>query len=298
MATTGLIKQLLEAGVHFGHQTRRWNPKMAPYIFGERNGIYIIDLEKTAQMLLSACDFLKGLAAKGKPILFVGTKKQAREVVAQEATKCSSFYINERWAGGSLTNFQTIRKSAKRLSELEEMEKQGIFSQLKKKEASRLGIEMQKLHRNLSGIIKMTQLPTAVYIIDAKKEELALKEAVRLSIPVVALVDTNTDPAGISYPIPGNDDAIKSISFITSTLADAVLEGRKLFKEGELDEAARAEKEMQGELVKAEEVEQAEEVAVKKIKAKREDMAGPGKQTIRRKVNRPQAPRQRERTSE
>ncbi len=227
MATIGLIKELLEAGVHFGHQKKRWNPRMKQFIFGERNGIYIIDLEKTADCLTTACKFLEEIAAQGGDILFVGTKKQAQDIVEQEAKRCGVPYVNNRWLGGTLTNFETIKKSIKRLRELGRMKTDGIFQQFSKKEAAKLNKEIAKLERNLGGICSIDKLPHVLYVIDSKIEENAVKEASRLSIPLVALIDTNCDPAPISYPIPGNDDAIRSIRFVTTKIADAVIEGKK-----------------------------------------------------------------------
>lgn len=237
------IKQLLESGVHFGHQTRRWNPKMARYIFGERNGIYIVDLEKTEQELKVACDFLKSIAAKGEYILFVGTKKQAQQTLVEESTRCEMFYVDQRWLGGTLTNFHTIRKSIKRLDDLERMSEDGTFDKLKKKEVSVLNKEMTKLMKNLGGIRKMTKLPKALFIIDTKKEETAVKEARRLDIPVAALVDTNSNPDIIDYVIPGNDDAIKSIRLVCSTVADAIIEGTSKFEKTKAAAAKKAEEE-------------------------------------------------------
>lgn len=233
-----LIKQLLEAGVHFGHQTKRWNPKMKKYIFGERSGIYIIDLEKTVESLNAARDFLKGVAANGGSILFVGTKKQAQEVIEQEAKRAQVFYINRRWLGGLLTNFATIRKSVNRLKDIEKMQEDGTFGNLKKKEVARLTKEKEKLEKNLSGIREMNHLPKAVFIIDSKKEEIAVEECNRLGIPIVGFIDTNCDPDKIDYCIPGNDDALKSIRLVTALLAEAVLEGKKQYQAG-VDAAAQ-----------------------------------------------------------
>ncbi|MCP4649113.1 MAG: 30S ribosomal protein S2 [PVC group bacterium] len=224
------IKQLLEAGVHFGHQTRRWNPKMAKYIFGERNGIYIIDLERTEQELDQAYQFLSKTVSKGGYALFVGTKKQAQQAIVNEATRCEMFYVEQRWLGGTLTNFETIRKSVKRLDELEKMRDDGTFDKLTKKEVTLLKKEMSKLIKNLGGIRKMNKLPGAVFVVDVKKEETAVKEARRLKIPVIGIVDTNSDPDVIDYVIPGNDDAIKSIRLICSAMAEAVLTGKKNIK--------------------------------------------------------------------
>jgi small subunit ribosomal protein S2 len=229
--TTELIKQLLEAGVHFGHQTKRWNPKMKHFIFGEKSGIYIIDLEKTQKFLNEARVFMSEIAAQGKPVLFVGTKKQAQEVVEEEAKRCGAFYINHRWLGGLLTNFQTIKKSIKRYKEIVQMEKEGIFNSLTKKEIATLNKEREKLLKNLSGVIEMDRLPAAVFVIDSKKEETSVLEAKRLNIPIVALIDTNCDPSLIDYPIPGNDDAIKSIRLISSLMAESILDGRKRYDE-------------------------------------------------------------------
>ncbi len=221
------MKQLLEAGVHFGHQTRRWNPKMAPYIFTERNGIYIIDLQKTVKMIDESCNFIKNVVAEGKSVLFVGTKKQAQDSVREEAERCGMFYVNVRWLGGMMTNFQTIRKRVDRLRELEKMEESGHFELLPKKEVSKLKAEMEKLNRFLRGIKDMTSLPGAVFIIDTRKEQIAVKEARKLGIPTVGIVDTNCDPDEIDYVIPGNDDAIRAVRLLTSKMADAVLEAKQ-----------------------------------------------------------------------
>ncbi|MGI6284890.1 30S ribosomal protein S2 [Neomoorella humiferrea] len=219
------MKQLLEAGVHFGHQTRRWNPKMAPYIFTERNGIYIIDLQRTVKMIEEAYNFVRDLARNGGMILFVGTKKQAQEAVKEEAERCGMFYVNVRWLGGTLTNFQTIRRRIERLKELERMEEEGTFEVLPKKEVARLRHEKEKLERYLGGIKEMRNLPDALFIIDPRKERIAVAEGRRLGIPIVAIVDTNCDPDEIDYVIPGNDDAIRAVRLLTSKIADAVLEG-------------------------------------------------------------------------
>lgn len=238
------LRQLLEAGVHFGHQTKRWNPKMAPYIFGQRNGIYIIDLEKTAAKLAEACDFLRDIAAKGEVILFVGTKKQAKDAIVSESQRCGMFYVTERWLGGLLTNFSTIRKSIKRMKGLEGITEDTSSSALTKKERASLEKELVKLKKNLVGVAEMKKLPEAVFIIDPKKEDTAQREASRLGIPIVALIDTNSDPEKIDYPIPGNDDAIRSIKLIASMLADSILEGKKKFLEGkELERLEEAEQE-------------------------------------------------------
>ncbi|MFO7263233.1 MAG: 30S ribosomal protein S2 [Bacillaceae bacterium G1] len=230
------MKQLLEAGVHFGHQTRRWNPKMAKYIFAERNGIYIIDLQKTVKMLEEAYQFVRNLAADGGKILFVGTKKQAQDSIRDEAERCGMYYINHRWLGGTLTNFATIKKRIERLHQLEEMESDGTFDVLPKKEVILLRKEKDRLTKFLGGIKDMKQLPDAVFIVDPRKERIAIAEARKLEIPVIAIVDTNCDPDEVDYVIPGNDDAIRAVKLITSKIADAVLEG----KQGEVEQADSA----------------------------------------------------------
>ncbi len=239
------MKELLEAGVHFGHQTKRWNPKMKPYIFGARNGIYIIDLQQTVRMFRTAYDFIKNTVANGQSVLFVGTKKQARDAIYEEANRCEMFYVFNRWLGGMLTNFQTIKKSIDRLNYLNEIlndeEKSTLYT---KKERLKLGKEVLKLDSNLGGIRYMTKLPGAVFIVDPKNEAIAVKEARRLKIPIVAIVDTNCDPDEIDYIIPGNDDAIRAIRLITSRIADACIEGRELYEE---KERARADKEVEQE---------------------------------------------------
>lgn len=221
------MKQLLEAGVHFGHQTRRWNPKMAPYIFTERNGIYIIDLQKTVKKVDEAYNFLRSVAEDGESILFVGTKKQAQEAVKDEAVKADMYYVNERWLGGMLTNFQTIQKRINRLKELEAMEEDGTFEVLTKKEVLSLRHEMERLQKFLGGIKSMTKLPGALFIVDPRKERIAVAEAKKLGIPIVGIVDTNCDPDEIDYVIPGNDDAIRAVKLLTARMADAVIEGRQ-----------------------------------------------------------------------
>ena len=230
------MKELLEAGVHFGHQSRRWNPKMAPYIFAERNGIYIIDLQKTLRQLQTAYEFVQDVAAGGGAVLFVGTKKQTQETVADEAARCQMFHVNHRWLGGMLTNYETIRRSISRLTEIEEEEATGGFERRPKKEVMRLRREKTKLDNNLAGIKTMGKLPEAVIITDTRKEHIAVKEANKLGVPVVAIVDTNCDPDPIDYPIPANDDAIRAIKLICSVLATAVIEGRASALEG-ADEA-------------------------------------------------------------
>ncbi|MBE3562202.1 MAG: 30S ribosomal protein S2 [Hydrogenibacillus schlegelii] len=221
------MKQLLESGVHFGHQTRRWNPKMAKYIFTERNGIYIIDLQKTVRKLEEAYRFVRQLAEEGGTVLFVGTKKQAQETIREEAQRAGMFYVNHRWLGGTLTNFVTIQKRIGRLKELEKMEADGTFDVLPKKEVNRLRKEKERLEKYLGGIREMKRLPDAVYIVDPRKERIAVQEARKLGIPIVAIVDTNCDPDEIDYVIPGNDDAIRAVRLITSKIADAILEGRQ-----------------------------------------------------------------------
>lgn len=221
------MKQLLEAGVHFGHQTRRWNPKMAPYIFTDRNGIYIIDLQKTVRKVEEAYNFVKNLVADGGTILFVGTKKQAQDSVKEEAQRCGMFYVNQRWLGGMLTNFQTIRRRIDRLHELERMEENGSLQLLPKKEVAELMHEKERLEKFLGGIKEMRKLPGALFVIDPRKERIAVAEARKLGIPIVAIVDTNCDPDEIDYVIPGNDDAIRAVRLLTGKMADAVLEGRQ-----------------------------------------------------------------------
>jgi len=221
------MKQLLEAGVHFGHQTRRWNPKMASYIFTDRNGIYIIDLQKTVRKVEEAYNFVKQLSAEGENILFVGTKKQAQEAVREEAERCEMFFVNQRWLGGMLTNFQTIRKRIDRLHELEKMEANGTLEVLPKKEVAELMHEKEKLQKFLGGIKDMRRLPAALFIIDPRKERIAVAEARKLGIPIVAIVDTNCDPDEIDYVIPGNDDAIRAVRLLTGKMAEAVLEGKQ-----------------------------------------------------------------------
>ena len=221
------MKHLLEAGVHFGHQTRRWNPKMAPYIFTERNGIYIIDLQKTVRKVDEAYMFIRNLAMEGKTVLFVGTKKQAQESIQSEAARCNMFYVNNRWLGGMLTNFRTIRSRVERLNEIDKMEQAGQFEVLPKKEVIQLQREREKLENNLGGIREMKKLPGALFVVDPRKEHIAVAEARTLGIPIVAIVDTNCDPDEVDYVIPGNDDAIRAVKLIAGKMADAVLEGRQ-----------------------------------------------------------------------
>ncbi len=229
--STELIKQLLEAGVHFGHQSKRWNPKMSKFIFGLRSGIYIVDLEKTAECLNAARSFLMNLAAEGKSILFVGTKRQGQEIIEKEAQRCGMYWMTKRWLGGLLTNFSTVKKSINRLKEIEKMKEDGTFTKFTKKEAARLEKELERLKRDFSGIVDMDGLPSCLFIVDTKKEEIAVREAKCLFLPIVALIDTNSDPTAIDYPIPGNDDAIKSIGLVTSLIADSIIKGRKKFLE-------------------------------------------------------------------
>ena len=221
------MKQLLEAGVHFGHQTRRWNPKMAPYIYTERNGIYIIDLQKTVKKLEEAYAFVRDLSANGGNVLFVGTKKQAQDAIKEEATRCGGYYVNARWLGGMLTNFRTMRTRIDRLAQLRKMEEDGTFAMLPKKEVIKHQAEIEKLEKYLGGVKEMKKLPAALFIVDPRKERNAIAEARKLNIPIVAIVDTNCDPDEIDYVIPGNDDAIRAIRLIASTMANAVTEGRQ-----------------------------------------------------------------------
>ena len=221
------MKQLLEAGVHFGHQTRRWNPKMAPYIFTERNGIYIIDLQKTVKKIDEAYEFVQKIAASGKPILFVGTKKQAQAAVADEATRCGMYYVNERWLGGMLTNYKTISTRIKRLADINAMAEDGTFAKLSKKEVAKLEAEADKLEKYLGGMKDMKGMPGAIFVVDPKKEKIAVKEARILGIPTVGIVDTNCDPDDVDYVIPANDDAIRAVKLIVGRMADAVIEGKQ-----------------------------------------------------------------------
>ncbi|HOQ67243.1 MAG TPA: 30S ribosomal protein S2, partial [Candidatus Atribacteria bacterium] len=227
------MKQLLEAGVHFGHQTRRWNPKMKPYIFTERNNIYIIDLQKTVELAEEAYNFARDLASKGGTFLFVGTKKQAQEAIEQEARRCGMFYVNQRWLGGMITNFSTIRQSVQRLKNIEDMEERGILDKLPKKEVMQIKKRKARLEKYLSGIRDMEKLPDAIFVVDPRRERNAVLEARKMDIPIIAIVDTNCDPDEIDYPIPGNDDAIRAIRLFTSLIADAILEGKRLLSEGQ-----------------------------------------------------------------
>ena len=232
------MKQLLEAGVHFGHQTRRWNPKMAPYIFAERNGIYIIDLQKTVKKVDEAYAAVADFISEGGQILFVGTKKQAQESIKEEAERCGMFYVNERWRGGMLTNFKTIRTRIERLKELEKMQEDGTFEVLPKKEVAVLLHEKEKLDKNLGGIKEMTRIPDVMFVVDPRKEKIAIQEAHILGIPVVAIVDTNCDPEEVDYVIPGNDDAIRAVKLIASKIADAVIEAKQGEQQAEAEENA------------------------------------------------------------
>ncbi|MFB0527232.1 MAG: 30S ribosomal protein S2 [bacterium] len=235
------MKQLLEAGVHFGHQTKRWNPKMAQYIFGARNNIHIIDLQKTLAKIKEAYKFIRNIVANNQTLLFVGTKRQAQEIIKEEAERCGMFYVNQRWWGGMLTNFSTIRQSVERLKKLEQLQQESNSTTLTKKELARIDKEKLKLVRGLSGIRDMENLPGAIFVIDPPQEAIAVSEAVKLEIPVVALVDTNCDPEGITYIIPGNDDAIRSIKLITHIVAEAVVEGKELREKEEVTEEVKEE---------------------------------------------------------
>ena len=234
------MKQLLEAGVHFGHQTRRWNPKMAPYIFTERNGIYIIDLQKTVRKLEEAYMFVREVSAEGGEVLFVGTKKQAGDSIREEATRANAHYVNARWLGGMMTNFKTIQTRIRRLEQLHKMEQDGTFDLLPKKEVVKLQLEIEKLEKYLGGIKTMTKLPAALFIVDPKREKIAVSEARKLGIPVVAIVDTNCDPDEVDYVIPGNDDAIRVVKLISGAIADAIIEGRQGEANAPAEEPAEA----------------------------------------------------------
>ncbi len=234
------MKELLEAGVHFGHQTKRWNPKMKEYIFGERNGIYIIDLQKTLKMFKEASKFVQDLATDGRIILFVGTKRQAQDAIAEEASRCGGFYVNQRWLGGLLTNWVTVQKSVKRLKELDDMATDGRYELLPKKEVIKLERERKHLQANLAGIKNMTRLPDAIFVIDSNKEQIAVREARKLGIPVVAVVDTNCDPSEVDYVIPGNDDALRAIRLFASKIADSIAEGAQMMTKQAEDLAAAA----------------------------------------------------------
>jgi small subunit ribosomal protein S2 len=242
------VAELLAAGCHFGHLTRRWNPKMRPYIFMERNAIHIIDLMKTKALLDDACNALANTVAEGKRVLFVGTKKQAKDIIREEAVRCGQFYVSDRWLGGCLTNFATIRKSVKRLTNIEKMESDGTIDKLTKKEGLFLSREKEKLNKVLSGVVEMTRLPGAIFVVDIKKETIAVKEARRLGVPIFAIVDTNCDPETVDYAIPANDDAIKSVQVITKAIADAVLMGKERSAARQMEMAAEAESKGKGEV--------------------------------------------------
>jgi len=255
MAIVGM-KQLLEAGVHFGHQTRRWNPKMKPYIFGARNGIYIIDLQRTVRLFNTAYQFVVDTVATGETVLFVGTKQQARDTIQEEADRCSMYFVNQRWLGGMLTNFKTIKQRIDRLKELDAMFEDGSINRFPKKEILVLGREREKLEKNLGGIKKMTRPPGILFVVDTQREDIAVQEANRLGIPVVAVVDTNCDPDVIDYPIPGNDDAIRAIRLVTSKVADACLDGRNKLSEmqqADVDKGAALEEVPAGQILGQEE---------------------------------------------
>ena len=234
MAVEITMKELLEAGVHFGHQTRRWNPKMKEYIFGERNGIHIIDLQKTLKMFRDASRFVSELASQGRVVLFVGTKRQAQEAIAEEGKRCGMFYVNHRWLGGTLTNWATLQKSIKRLKTLKAMIEDGRMAELSKKEAARLERELKHLQQNLEGVENMTAQPDAMFVVDSHTEQIAVREARRMGVPVVAVVDTNSDPDQVAWVIPGNDDALRAIRLFTTKIADAVVEGRAAFEQTQL----------------------------------------------------------------
>lgn len=240
MAVEITMKELLEAGVHFGHQTRRWNPKMKEYIFGERNGIHIIDLQKTLKMFREASRFISEVSSQGKAILFVGTKRQAQEAVAEEAHRCGAFFVNHRWLGGTLTNWSTLQKSIKRMKLLKSMIEDGRMAQLSKKEAARLDRELKHLNQNLEGVENMTALPDAMFVIDSNAEDIAVREARRMGVPVVSVVDTNCNPDLVNWVIPGNDDALRAIRLFTSKIADAVLEGHNAFQQTQIAEEKAA----------------------------------------------------------
>ena len=236
MAVEITMKELLEAGVHFGHQTRRWNPKMKEYIFGERNGIHIIDLQKTLKMFREAARFVADMTAQGRTVLFVGTKRQAQEAIAEEAQRCGMFYVNHRWLGGTLTNWSTLQKSIKRLKLLKAMMEDGRMAQLSKKEAARLDREMKHLNQNLAGLENMNTLPDAMFVIDSNAEVIAVREARRMGVPVLAIVDTNCDPSMVDWVVPGNDDALRAIRLFASKIADAVVEGRQMYEQTQMAE--------------------------------------------------------------
>jgi small subunit ribosomal protein S2 len=255
------MKELLEAGVHFGHQTKRWNPRMKEFIFGERNGIYIIDLQKTLKMFKEASKFVQDLAADGKVVLFVGTKRQAQDAIAEEAQRCGMFYVNQRWLGGLLTNWVTVQKSVKRLKELDDMATDGRYELLPKKEVIKLERERKHLQANLAGIKNMSRLPDAIFVIDSNKEQIAVREARKLGIPVVAVVDTNCDPSEVDYVIPGNDDALRAIRLFTSKISESIAEGVNLLGDKQISEMQAAVAEPQAEAAVAEAPVEGEAVA-------------------------------------
>ncbi len=269
------MKQLLEAGVHFGHQTKRWNPKMKEYIFGERNGIYIIDLQKSLKLFKNAVQFVTELSAQGKSVLFLGTKRQAQEVIQEEAKRCGMYFVNQRWLGGLLTNFATIQKSIKRFRELEAMQSNGQYDLLSKKEVARLERERKKLEKNLSGIKEMSQLPEALFVIDTKKEAIAVQEARKLGIPIIGVADTNCDPDEIDFIIPGNDDALRAIRLIASTISQAFLDGRALYEAQQRELAEQQEKQRQ---MQAQQAAAAREAAARAAAAEAARRAAEGKE--------------------
>ena len=271
------MKQMLEAGLHFGHQTRRWNPKMKPYIFAPRNGIYIINLDKSIRLFRKAYDYVVEETSKGGYILFVGTKRQAQTTIKEEAIRCGMFYINHRWLGGTMTNFQTIKKSVDRLKSIEAMQEDGSISKFPKKEILLMGKERIKLERNIGGIKNMRSLPVAVFVIDPNKEQIAVKEANKLNIPVIALADTNCNPDGISYVIPGNDDAIRAIKLITSAIADAALDGRSQLKEKDAVVEEMVEQAMAENPEETPEEAKAEESPVEEAASQAKDAESPAK---------------------
>jgi len=257
--STVTMKELLEAGVHFGHETKRWDPKMKPYIFGARNGIYIIDLQKTVQLFKEVNQFVRDIVAKGEYILFVGTKKQAQETISEQATRCGMFYVNHRWLGGMLTNFQTIKRSIDRLNKLEAMKSEEIYNLLPKKEVLELEKERSRLEKSLGGIKNMDRLPGAIFIVDPKKERIAVKEARKIGIPSIGIVDTNCNPEELDYIIPGNDDAIRAIHLFAAKIADAVMDGKQIYEKHLQTEGAKEEKE------RAEQVESSKEIQVEEV---------------------------------
>jgi len=257
--STVTMKELLEAGVHFGHETKRWDPKMKPYIFGARNGIYIIDLQKTVQLFKETHQFVRDIVAKGEYILFVGTKKQAQETISEQATRCGMFYVNHRWLGGMMTNFQTIKRSIDRLNKLEAMKNEEIYNLLPKKEVLELEKERSRLEKSLGGIKNMDRLPGAIFVVDPKKERIAVREARKIGIPSIGIVDTNCNPEELDYIIPGNDDAIRAINLFASKIADAVIEGKQIYEKRLQMEGAKEEKE------KAEQGEPPKEIQVEEV---------------------------------